>query len=183
MKMHTQLKLVLALGAAVCGCNRAPPEPPVVWPADPPARPTTPSTTGSGTTGSAASSGTPPTTAPVVTVPSGEKPTTLRKRDLITGTGAEATSGRRVRVQYTGVAWSTGRKFDSSWDRAGDPFAFTLGQGMVIRGWDEGVVGMRVGGRRELVIPPALGYAERGAGADIGPNETLIFVVDLVAVE
>jgi peptidylprolyl isomerase len=118
-----------------------------------------------------------------VQVPSGPKPTSLVKRDLITGTGAEATSGRRVRVQYTGVAWSTGRKFDSSWDRGADPFSFTLGQGMVIRGWDQGVAGMRVGGRRELQIPPDLAYGERGAGADIGPNETLIFVVDLVAVE
>jgi peptidylprolyl isomerase len=86
-------------------------------------------------------------------------------------------------VQYTGVAWSTGRKFDSSWDRGAEPFAFRLGAGMVIPGWDQGVAGMRVGGRRELIIPPNLAYGERGAGQDIGPNETLIFVVDLVAVQ
>ncbi|MDP3279053.1 MAG: FKBP-type peptidyl-prolyl cis-trans isomerase [Deltaproteobacteria bacterium] len=118
-----------------------------------------------------------------MTVPSGDKPTTLRTRDLIVGTGAEATNGRTIRVQYTGVAWSTRRKFDSSWDRGGDPFSFTLGAGGVIPGWDRGVLGMRVGGRRELVIPPDLGYGERGAGADIGPNETLVFVVDLVSVQ
>jgi peptidylprolyl isomerase len=165
------------LVALTASCNKAPPEPPVVWPADPPASPT--STNNTATTGSS----TPPSTAPTVTVPSGPKPTTLEKRDLIVGTGAEATSGRNVRVQYTGVAWSTGRKFDSSWDRGAEPFSFRLGAGMVIPGWDQGVAGMRVGGRRQLIIPPHLAYGERGAGANIGPNETLIFVVDLVAVE
>jgi peptidylprolyl isomerase len=163
--------LVASLGTA---CNKAPPEPPVVWPSEPPAQ---------ANTGSNAGSSTPPSTPPTVTVPSGPKPTTLDKRDLIVGTGAEATSGRTVRVQYTGVSWSTGRKFDSSWDRNREPFSFRLGAGMVIPGWDQGVAGMRVGGRRQLIIPPNLGYGERGAGADIGPNETLIFVVDLVAVE
>ncbi len=181
MQTKSLLSLVFIVGTALTACNKAPPEPPVVWPTDPPTRPST--TAPSGTTASGPSSATPPTTAPTVQVPSGPKPTSLVKRDLITGTGAEATSGRRVRVQYTGVAWSTGRKFDSSWDRGADPFSFTLGQGMVIRGWDQGVAGMRVGGRRELQIPPDLAYGERGAGADIGPNETLIFVVDLVAVE
>jgi len=92
-----------------------------------------------------------------------------------------ATAGREVEVQYVGVSWSTGREFDASWNR-GSPFRFTLGRRMVIAGWDQGVAGMRVGGRRELVIPPSLGYGERGAGSAIGPNETLIFVVDLIAV-
>jgi peptidylprolyl isomerase len=155
-------------------CNKAPPEPPVVWPSEPAAQPSTAPTTGSST---------PPSSPPTITVPSTPKPTTLQKRDIIVGTGAEATSGRNIRVQYTGVAWSTGRKFDSSWDRNRDPFAFRLGAGNVIPGWDQGVAGMRVGGRRELIIPPNLAYGERGAGGDIGPNETLIFVVDLVAVE
>jgi len=118
---------------------------------------------------------------PTVTVPRGPRPTALRTRDLRVGTGAVAVAGREVEVQYVGVAWSTGREFDASWNR-GSPFRFTLGRRMVIAGWDQGVAGMRVGGRRELVIPPSLGYGERGAGGAIGPNETLIFVVDLIAV-
>ena len=166
--------LIGACFASGIACNKAPPEPPVVWPNDPPAQSTSTSAQGSST---------PPSSPPNVTVPSGPKPTSLEKRDLIVGTGAEATSGRNVRVQYTGVAWSTGRKFDSSWDRNREPFSFRLGAGMVIPGWDQGVAGMRVGGRRQLVIPPNLGYGERGAGRDIVPNETLIFVVDLVGVE
>ena len=121
-------------------------------------------------------------TRPTVEIPAGPAPTTLQSTDLVQGTGPVAASGQRVEVQYTGVAWSTHREFDSSWGRAGPPFSFTLGQGQVIRGWDQGVAGMHVGGRRRLIIPPALGYGERGAGANIGPNETLVFVVDLVAV-
>lgn len=168
--------LALCIASLASACNKAPPEPPVVWPSDPP----TQNNRGSATT---ASSATPPRTPPTVTVPSGPKPTTLQIRDIIVGTGAEAAHGKLVRVQYTGVAWSTGRKFDSSWDRGGEPFEFRLGAGMVIPGWDQGVAGMRVGGRRELIIPPNLAYGERGAGANIGPNETLIFVVDLVSVQ
>ena len=118
---------------------------------------------------------------PTITVPRGARPTTLRTRDLRVGTGAVAAAGMQVEVQYVGVAWSTGREFDASWNR-GSTFRFNLGRRMVIQGWDQGVAGMRVGGRRELVIPPSLGYGERGAGAAIGPNETLIFVVDLVSV-
>jgi peptidylprolyl isomerase len=117
-----------------------------------------------------------------VTVPGGAAPSELQREDLVTGTGAEAREGQRVDVQYTGVAWSTRRQFDSSWERGGEPFSFTLGRGEVIRGWDQGVAGMRVGGRRKLVIPPALGYGAQGSGANIGPNETLVFVVDLVAI-
>ena len=101
--------------------------------------------------------------------------------DLITGTGAEATPGKTVEVHYVGVSWSTKKQFDASWDR-GETFDFPLGAGRVIRGWDDGVRGMRVGGRRRLTIPPAMGYGARGAGADIGPNETLVFIVDLIAV-
>jgi peptidylprolyl isomerase len=101
---------------------------------------------------------------------------------LVTGTGAVAAAGQRVDVQYTGVAWSTHREFDSSWNRAGEPFSFTLGRHEVISGWDEGVAGMHVGGRRQLVIPPGQAYGERGSPPNIGPNETLVFVVDLVGV-
>ncbi|MEI8258706.1 MAG: FKBP-type peptidyl-prolyl cis-trans isomerase [Deltaproteobacteria bacterium] len=115
-------------------------------------------------------------------MPAGAAPTSLQNTDIVTGTGPVASAGQRVDVQYTGVAWSTHRQFDSSWTRAGQPFSFTLGRGEVIRGWDQGVAGMHVGGRRQIVIPPELGYGARGAGADIGPNETLVFVVDLIGV-
>lgn len=118
---------------------------------------------------------------PEVSIPDGAPPTALAMEDLVVGTGTEATSGRTVEVHYVGVAWSTKKQFDASWDR-GRPFDFPLGAGRVIRGWDDGVAGMRVGGRRRLVIPPDLGYGARGAGGAIGPNETLVFVVDLLAV-
>lgn len=118
---------------------------------------------------------------PEVTIPDGAPPTALVTEDVVVGTGTEATSGKTVEVHYVGVSWSTKRQFDASWDR-GRPFDFPLGAGRVIRGWDDGVAGMRVGGRRRLIIPPDLGYGARGAGGAIGPNETLVFVVDLLAV-
>jgi peptidylprolyl isomerase len=117
-------------------------------------------------------------TKPVVTVPTGNPPTTLVIEDLIVGDGHEAKAGNFVDVHYVGVSWSTGKEFDSSWDR-GDLFQFPLGAGNVIAGWDQGVQGMRIGGRRKLTIPPDMGYGARGAGGAIKPNETLIFVVDL----
>ena len=120
-------------------------------------------------------------TKPKVDIPAGAPPTELVREDIITGTGAEATRGKTVEVHYVGVSWSTKKQFDASWDR-GETFDFPLGAGRVIRGWDEGVAGMRVGGRRRLTIPPAMGYGARGAGADIAPNETLVFIVDLLAV-
>lgn len=120
-------------------------------------------------------------TKPNVDIPAGAPPTELAREDLVVGTGAEATPGKTVEVHYVGVAWSTKKQFDASWDR-GETFDFPLGKGRVIRGWDEGVAGMRVGGRRRLTIPPAMGYGARGAGGAIGPNETLVFIVDLLAV-
>jgi peptidylprolyl isomerase len=111
----------------------------------------------------------------------GEAPGDLQVTDVSTGDGAEATAGRTVLVHYVGVAHSTGEEFDASYNR-GEPLSFRLGAGQVIRGWDEGVAGMKVGGRRQLVIPPHLGYGDRGAGGVIGPGETLIFVVDLLDV-
>jgi peptidylprolyl isomerase len=118
---------------------------------------------------------------PTVEVPGGEPPTSLQVEDLVTGDGREAVAGTTCTMQYVGHAWSTGTQFDASWDR-GEPFTFPLGAGRVIRGWDEGVAGMRVGGRRRLTIPPALGYGARGAGSAIRPHETLVFVVDLLDV-
>jgi peptidylprolyl isomerase len=121
-------------------------------------------------------------TKPTVTIPSGEAPPgSLGVEDLEVGSGVEAAQGRPVDVHYVGVAWSTGGQFDASWDR-GEPLSFTLGVGQVIPGWDQGVAGMRVGGRRRLTIPPDLAYGSAGAGGVIGPDETLVFVVDLVAV-
>jgi peptidylprolyl isomerase len=119
-------------------------------------------------------------TKPEVTVPDGEPPTQLEETELIEGTGKEAKAGDEVTVQYVGVGYESGEEFDSSWSR-NEPFSFTLGAGEVIPGWDQGVAGMKVGGRRELVIPPELAYGEAGSPPVIGPNETLIFVVDLVA--
>lgn len=119
---------------------------------------------------------------PDVEIPAGEDaPAELQVEDLTVGDGDEATAGQQVDVHYVGVSWSTGKQFDASWDR-GSTFAFGLGAGQVIPGWDQGVQGMRVGGRRRLTIPPALAYGSRGAGGVIGPDETLVFVVDLVSV-
>ncbi len=115
---------------------------------------------------------------PVVTVPDIAPPADLIVEDLTVGDGAKATAGQQVTVDYVGVSWSTGAQFDASWDR-NDTFSFGLGAGQVIEGWDRGVQGMRVGGRRRLTIPPHLGYGTMGAGGVIGPDETLIFVVDL----
>jgi len=118
---------------------------------------------------------------PEIDFPEGPPPNDLQVTDVAEGDGAEATAGSSVTVHYVGVSYSTGEEFDSSWNR-GDPFSFPLGAGKVIAGWDRGVLGMKVGGRRRLVIPPDLAYGDRGAGGAIGPGETLIFVVDLLAV-
>ena len=118
---------------------------------------------------------------PVVTVPAGDPPADLVIEDLTVGDGKEATSGTNVEVHYVGVAWSTQREFDASWNR-GDTFEFRLGAGQVISGWDQGVAGMKVGGRRVLTIPPQMGYGNQGAGGVIKGGETLIFVVDLLNV-
>ncbi|MDQ1621133.1 MAG: hypothetical protein QOE19_3702 [Actinomycetota bacterium] len=116
---------------------------------------------------------------PEIDFPEGAPPTDLEITDLTEGEGEEATPGRTAVVHYVGVAYSTGEEFDASWNR-GEPFAFPLGAGQVIAGWDRGVQGMKVGGRRRLVIPAELGYGDRGAGGAIAPGETLIFVVDLL---
>ena len=118
---------------------------------------------------------------PLITVPDTPPPVDLVTIDDVVGSGAEATPGTTVTVHYVGVSWSTGQQFDASWDR-NDPLQFGLGAGQVIEGWDSGVAGMKVGGRRTLHIPPHMGYGARGAGGVIAPNETLIFVVDLLHV-
>ncbi|WP_037497758.1 FKBP-type peptidyl-prolyl cis-trans isomerase [Solirubrobacter soli] len=116
---------------------------------------------------------------PKITVPKGgTAPTGLLIKDLKVGKGPEAKAGQSVDMQYSGVLFKDGTKFDASWDRGGQPFTFTLGSGMVIPGWDQGIVGMKKGGRRLLVIPPDLGYGPQGSGP-IPPDSTLVFVVDL----
>ncbi|MFG3199393.1 FKBP-type peptidyl-prolyl cis-trans isomerase [Streptomyces sp. NPDC048208] len=118
---------------------------------------------------------------PEVDFPGGEPPKDLEIKDLWQGDGEVAEAGDFVKVHYVGVAFSTGEEFDASWNH-GKPLDFQLGKGQVIQGWDKGVQGMKVGGRRELIIPAHLAYGDRGAGARIAPGETLIFVCDLVGV-
>ena len=123
-----------------------------------------------------------PAEKPQVDVPVGQTPSyQLEIEDIEVGSGEEARTGQTVEVHYVGVSWKDGKQFDASWDR-GSTFKFGLGKGQVIPGWDQGVAGMRVGGRRRLTIPPMLAYGKRGAGGVIGPDETLVFVVDLVGV-
>ncbi|MBG6083394.1 FKBP-type peptidyl-prolyl cis-trans isomerase [Zhihengliuella flava] len=119
-------------------------------------------------------------TKPEIDFPGETPPEELVVEDLIAGTGAEVTAGTVVSAHYVGVAWSTGEEFDASWNR-GTPLDFTVGIGQVIKGWDQGLLGMKVGGRRRIEIPSELAYGERGAGNAIGPNESLIFVVDLMS--
>jgi peptidylprolyl isomerase len=121
----------------------------------------------------------PKTTKPEIDFPEGAAPTDLVIEDLVVGDGAEAKAGDSISAHYVGVAHSTGEEFDASWSR-GAPLDFRLGVGQVIKGWDDGIAGMKVGGRRKLTIPASLAYGDRGAGGAIKPGETLIFVVDLV---
>jgi peptidylprolyl isomerase len=138
-----------------------------------PATPTTPTATAK-----TPASG-PLSKEPKVTPPSGAAPTKLVTKDLIAGTGAEAKAGQTVSVNYVGVLFKGGKEFDASWKR-NEPFSFALGKGQVIAGWDQGVAGMKVGGRRELVIPAALAYGAKGSPPTIPPNAPLVFVIDLL---
>jgi peptidylprolyl isomerase len=119
-------------------------------------------------------------TAPTVTVPGGAPPTQLESANLIKGTGTTAVNGSTVTVQYVLATYSSGKVIQSSW--TSQPYSFVLGMGQVIPGWDKGVVGMRVGGRRELIIPPSLGYQNKSPGPGIAPNDTLVFVIDVLKV-
>jgi peptidylprolyl isomerase len=158
------IALCFALGLAACGGDDS----------------TTGSAEAAAETG-AESAGSAEKTKPKVTVPKGAPPQKLEIKELEEGTGAEAKAGDEVTVQYVGVNYKNGKEFDASWDR-GEPFIFQLGAGLVIAGWDQGIEGMKVGGRRELIIPPELAYGPEGRPPTIGPNETLIFVIDLLEV-
>ncbi|HEX5225405.1 MAG TPA: FKBP-type peptidyl-prolyl cis-trans isomerase [Solirubrobacteraceae bacterium] len=118
-------------------------------------------------------------TEPKVTPPSGPAPSKLETKDLVVGTGPEAKAGQTVTVNYVGVLYKGGKEFDASWKRK-EPFSFALGKGAVIKGWDQGIPGMKVGGRRELIIPANLAYGSAGSGSAIPPNSPLVFVVDLL---
>jgi len=132
---------------------------------------------------SSSGAGTDSSKKPKVTVPGGSPPTQLKIIEIKEGAGGpKAKAGDEVTVQYVGVGYESEEEFDSSWSR-NEPFSFQLGAGMVIPGWEQGIKGMKAGGRRELIIPPELAYGEAGSPPAIGPNETLIFVVDLLAVE
>ncbi len=120
-------------------------------------------------------------TKPEIEFPGDEPPTELLVEDITVGDGEEATAGRSISAHYVGVSWSTGEEFDASWNR-GSTLDFTVGVGQVIQGWDQGLLGMKVGGRRRITVPPHLGYGDRGAGGAIKGGETLIFVVDLMGV-
>ena len=141
-------------------------------------------TTPTASTATTSTSATTPTSGPLSkepTVPpqSGNAPTTLLTKDLIVGTGPEAKSGENLTVNYVGALYKDGKVFDASWKRK-EPFTFVLGKSQVIAGWDKGLAGMKVGGRRLLIIPATLGYGAKGAGASIPPNAALVFVVDLL---
>jgi FKBP-type peptidyl-prolyl cis-trans isomerase len=138
------------------------------------------STTPSSTTAKTPTSG-PLATKPKVTVPAGTPPSKLETKEIVKGTGPEAKAGQSVTVNYVGVLYHGGKEFDSSWKRS-EPFTFTLGKGQVIKGWDQGVAGMKVGGRRELIIPAELAYGKTGSPPTIPPNAPLVFVVDLLGV-
>ncbi|WP_299537997.1 FKBP-type peptidyl-prolyl cis-trans isomerase [uncultured Streptomyces sp.] len=118
---------------------------------------------------------------PEVVLPEGAAPTELTVRDLVVGDGQEAKPGRVVQVHYVGITFESGREFDASWDR-GVPFKFAVGGGKVVKGWDRGVRGTRVGGRREIIVPPRLGYGKQSPSSLIPAGSTLVFVVDLLSV-
>jgi peptidylprolyl isomerase len=162
----SMLSLCLALAVAVTGCGGG----------------SDSSSDSTGSSASAESSLTDTSKKPEATVPEGISPQKFAYKDIVEGTGATAKSGDKVTVQYEGLGFDSEKEFDSSWSR-NEPFSFTLGGGEVIKGWDQGVEGMKVGGRRELVIPGNLAYGPAGSPPSIGPNETLIFVIDLLEVE
>jgi peptidylprolyl isomerase len=178
------IPIALAVGLAACGGSSKAPGVELAPSGGPTAASVTATTT---TTASSSTSsvGTPKPPSPLskeptVTVPKTPPPKVLVTKDEIKGTGAVAKAGSTVTVNYVGVLYSNGKVFDASWNRH-EPFSFTLGEGKVIPGWDQGVVGMKVGGRRELIIPAPLAYGAQGSPPTIPPNSALVFVVDLLS--
>ena len=188
VRSSTALLLVTAaLGAGACGDDESTsdatptiadtPAATATTPAPEPATATTPQKTGTTATAPKIEISKNLEKKPAIPKPTGDPPSELVVQDVVKGTGKGAKAGDMVTVDYVGVSYSTGEQFDASWDR-GEPFQFQLGSGGVIGGWDQGVVGMKKGGRRLLVIPPELGYGAQGTQG-IAPNETLMFVIDL----
>jgi FKBP-type peptidyl-prolyl cis-trans isomerase len=166
--MRTRLIAALAVAAlAVAGCGSS----------NKSSTSTSAATTAKQPTGQIPAVSTDVKKKPTIAKPGGDPPATLQIKDIVKGKGKAAKSGDTVTVDYVGNAWSTGQEFDASWNR-GQPLSLPLGAGQVIPGWDQGIVGMKAGGRRELVIPPDLAYGPQGSGP-IGPNETLVFVIDM----
>jgi peptidylprolyl isomerase len=166
---------VLALGLAACGDERT------VKPSESgeeTAAETTPAETSAAASGEIPAVGKDLSKKPTIPAPQGTPPSKLIIKDIVVGKGPALKEGETATAHYVGASWSTGAEFDSSWDR-GEPSPFPIAQGSVIQGWVDGLQGMKVGGRRELVIPPALGYGPQGSPPAIAPNETLVFVVDL----
>lgn len=179
------LLAAVVVGVGACGGDDEETDLPAAVPATPTqTAPATPTQTATTTTGGGASAkkvagiSTDLSQKPEIPKPTGKEPTKLVSKDIVVGKGRAAKAGDQLVVQYVGVLFDNGEQFDASWD-GGQPFPFTLGQGGVIPGWDQGVEGMKVGGRRMLTIPPDLAYGEAGQGS-IPPNATLVFVVDLV---
>jgi FKBP-type peptidyl-prolyl cis-trans isomerase len=170
--LGTSLALVLVAGVSACGSSSKAPG-------------VEQAPSGGATQASVATTPKPPpalSKKPVVTVPKGAPPTKLVTKDLVQGTGATASQGKTVTVNYVGVLYKNGKEFDSSWSR-NQPFTTALSSGSVISGWVQGLSGMKVGGRRELIIPPSLGYGKAGSPPKIPANSTLVFVVDLLSVQ
>jgi peptidylprolyl isomerase len=170
--LGTSMALVLVAGVSACGSSSKAPG-------------VEQAPSGGATQASIATTPKPPPALakkPVVTVPSGSPPTKLVTKDLVQGTGAAASQGKTVTVNYVGVLYKNGKEFDSSWSR-NQPFTTALSPGSVISGWVQGLNGMKVGGRRELIIPPSLGYGKAGSPPTIPANSTLVFVVDLLSVQ
>ncbi len=183
----TPLVAALGLGLAACGSSKAPgvqlaPSGGATSTSVAAATTATTTSTSSAATATTPKPPSPLSKKPVVALPKGAAPTKLVTKDLIVGTGPTAKSGSQVTVNYVGVLYKGGKEFDSSW-KTGKPFGpFALGQGQVIKGWDQGLVGMKVGGRRELIIPASLAYGAQGSPPTIPANAALVFVVDLLGV-
>jgi peptidylprolyl isomerase len=177
--------LLSAAGLTACGSSKAPgvqlaPSGGATQ-ASVTAAPTTSTSTTAAPTATTPKPPSPLSKKPAVVIPKGAAPTKLVVKDLVTGTGPAAKSGDNITVNYVGALYKNGKEFDSSWKR-NQTFPFKLGQGSVIKGWDQGLVGMKVGGRRELIIPAALAYGKSGSPPTIPPNSALVFVVDLLGV-